>query len=64
MSLDGGIAQDVVLGLERSQVLVVATLVGFGLGSLGFWAYFRFRRPRTVPAPATALVGDSQQLVP
>jgi hypothetical protein len=35
------------------MVTIVVLLVGFGLFSVVFWAYFRFRRVPEVPAPAS-----------
>jgi hypothetical protein len=39
--------------------LGVILFVAFGASSLAFWAYFRYRRPPTTPAPAPAPSGAS-----
>ena len=36
-----------------SRWTAIALFLGFGLFSVGFWAYFRFRRPRAESTPAT-----------
>ena len=40
------------------RMVVVVLYVAFGLISLGFWAYFRFRTPRDRRSPNDWMAGD------